>query len=364
MPAKTKQAATGSSRYRRFIADRDAALEKMLNRARAEMHDALRGCFQNVKEKIAYRLSTSARDSVAYDSSLFLRGVDEEIAREFSRTQQIVGKTFMRLKTFSYGLALAGESEAIAQAKDKRGKVLLTHEAALEQALSNFFGENIGDRIQLAFDKLRRRLLDAVQLSRVQGLSVSEALDRIDRALPSGGWVKRSKRVLKPVKEAALGPISTEVGPVDFAQGIIDDELWDQITRYYLEDHVPTYRFRGGGSDADYFYKDWELERDLTHEFVTSVRAGQSEAAKQNGVVDFQWIAIIDDHTDECCAWRDGLTTREIERQLRGEHKDDVCTTSVPPAHPNCRCTIAPMLDTMPEVPESNAKEFEEWLNT
>lgn len=307
---------------------------------------------------------------MALDSSLFLRSVDEEISREFSRTQQTVGRVFMRLKMLAYGLALSGEAEAIAQARDQAGKVAMTQDAAMEQAISNFFGENIGERIQLAFDKLRRRILDAVQLSRVQGSSVSETLERVDRALPGGAWVKRPRRVLKPVKEASPGPlkriasVALEDGRVDLAQGFIDDELWQQITEYYLGEHVPTYRFRGPEEDSDYMYQTWEVERDLTHEFVAAVRAGQNKAAKQNGVVDFQWIAIIDDHTDECCAWRDGLTTSEIEKQLRSKRKDDPCDTSVPPAHINCRCTIAPMLDTMPEAPESNAKEFDEWLNT
>lgn len=335
------------------------------------MHDVLRGAFQRVKERIAYKVSTAGPDSMAVDSSGFLRSIDLEVQTEFARAQQIVGGLFIRLKMFAYTLALTGEAEAISQARDRTGKYSATKDAAIEAAITNAFGENIGERIQLAFDRLRRRILDAVQLSRIQRLNAADTLEKVDRALPSGTWVKRPRRVLKPVREAdvtaikkTIAAVRTPVGPVDVAQGFVDDEVWENTVDFYLREFVPTYQFRGPDPEADYQYSGWELERDLTHEFVDSVRSGQNEAARQNGIVDFQWIAIVDDKTDTCCLWRDGLTTKEIERELRGKHSDDECDTSVPPAHYNCRCTIAPMLDTMPEIPESNAKEFEEWLNT
>jgi len=82
------------------------------------------------------------------------------------------------------------------------------------------------------------------------------------------------------------------------------------------------------------------------------------------GVKDLNWIAVIDDRTDDCCLWRDGLTTMEIEDELNGNHADDDCDATTPPAHFNCRCRLAPVTDDLPDVPASNQIDFEEWLDS
>jgi len=155
---------------------------------------------------------------------------------------------------------------------------------------------------------------------------------------------------------------------VNLAQGFMDEELWNQLLEEYLTDYVPQYRepkmifdVEVGGDTEEWY--GWEIEQYVTHDFVDRVRKGQDEAAKQNGITDFMWIAVIDDKTDECCAWRDGLTSAQIEAKLP-QHKDDDCDAIVPPAHFNCRCTVAPMLDTMTDEPTVNVTEFEEWLNS
>ena len=358
-----------SARYRAFIANRDKALETILNKSRAQMHDNLRGAFQTVKEKIAYRYSTAAPDSMAFDSSQFINAVDDIIRKEFEKTGALIGGIYIRLKMFSFTLAATGEAEAIGQARDKATKYQISRDRALEEAITNNRGENIGARITLALDRVRRRILDAVQLARVQRASVSEMLAKIDRALPGGAFIKRPSRVLKKLSEAApnlktIAGVQLPSGEkVSLSQGFVDDETWREMVNYYLTDYVPTYRFRGPEADSDYFYKDFELERDMTHEFVSAVRAGQDEAAAQNGIVEFQWIAVIDNVTcEDCCGGQgcvdfDGKLTSEVEAMTGGE-------VVVPPAHFNCRCTIAPVLDTMPEAPASNAQEFDEWLNS
>jgi hypothetical protein len=367
---RIKIAASKSARYRTFISERDKALEVILNKSRAQMHDNLRGAFQAIKEKIAYRYSTAAPESMSFDSSQFLTAIDDIIKKEFGKTAALLGGIFIRLKMFSYVLASTAEAEAIGQARNKATKYNITRNDALENAISNSRGENIGARIQLAFDRLRRRILDAVQLARVQRASVAEMMAKVDRALPGGAFIKRPKPVLKRIKEAAQTPPGFNLnvpddGPekVSLSFGFVDDDAWSEMVDFYLTEYVPTYRYRGPESDSDYFYKDWEMERDITHEFVASVRAGQNEAARQNGITDFQWIAVVDDRTcEDCCddygcVDFDGKSTREIEELTGGE-------VSVPPAHINCRCTIAPLLDTMPEAPASNAEEFDEWLNS
>jgi len=113
----------------------------------------------------------------------------------------------------------------------------------------------------------------------------------------------------------------------------------------------------------------WEFERDLTNEFVKSVRTGQIAAANENGITDFVWIAVIDSKTDECCQWRDGLLISEIRERL-GDHRDEdeACNIEgdnlTPPIHFNCRCTLAPAAENIPDKPDTGAKSFDEWLET
>ena len=360
-------AANQSARYRKFIAERDKALELLLNNARAMTHDVLRGAFQSAKEKVAFRMASAPKDSMLVSGSTFLDAVDKDLKTEFNKAINLLASILVRLKLNAYTLAYTGECEAIAQARDKYGRVTLKKDTAIEQAVSNWRGENIAARITLSLDRIRRKILDAVQLSRVAGDGVAETLARVDRALPAGTWVVRPKRALKPIKEAdpvRLGTMVSKRQPVDVAMGFIDEEMWQSMVGAYIEEFVPTYRFRvpTGKADADYRYLD--EERDLTEDFVHSVRSGQKKAAKDNGIKDMMWIAIIDASTDECCIWRDGLSSSEIEDALKGEHAGDECDVIVPPAHFNCRCTIAPILDTMPESPTIDAKEFEEWLNS
>ncbi len=188
---------------------------------------------------------------------------------------------------------------------------------------------------------------------------------RVASTFPKPKVVKRPKRVLPGLTEAA------KKTPELLSVGIIDDAEWADILDDYNKTYVP--KFRGPESVLDFWPKKksddeevwyaWELERDLTQEFVQNVRDGQIDAANENGIDDFVWIAVIDDVTDECCRWRDGLTTSEIQSQLKGAHRDDECRATAPPAHFNCRCTLAPMLreaDLSP--PESNLAEFDEWL--
>ena len=150
--------ASNSPRYRKFIAERDRALEVILNKSRAMMHDTLRGAFQTVKERIALKYSTAVPDSTHFDSSPWLAMIDEEIKREFHKTISLITGILIRLKAYSYTLSMMGEAEAIGQAMDRTVKVHLTRDDTLEHALTNANGEPIGARVQLAMDRVRRKI--------------------------------------------------------------------------------------------------------------------------------------------------------------------------------------------------------------
>ena len=122
-------------------------------------------------------------------------------------------------------------------------------------------------------------------------------------------------------------------------------------------------KYKYGGIVKTKTRYSWEVEQDLVYDFVKSVRKGEIDAAKENGYNEFVWIAIVDKRTDVCCLWRDGLTTKEIEKQLKGRSKKERCNDAVtPPAHPNCRCRLAPVTDALPSKPIKDLGDFETWL--
>jgi hypothetical protein len=166
----------------------------------------------------------------------------------------------------------------------------------------------------------------------------------------------------------------------DIAIDHIDENAWADMVDAYKDEYIPKWRapeyivdipvtdptMTATGEEVWYA---WEFERDLTNEFVKSVRDGQVDGANQAGITDFVWVAIIDSATDACCRWRDGLLISEIEKQL-DEHKDDdeECDLDddglTPPLHFSCRCTLAPATDNIPDKPNADTKDFEEWLST
>lgn len=263
----------------------------------------------------------------------------------------------------TYHLTLASEGEAISRATGKRTSVTpeIKHEAPKENA----DGENIHLRFDAILTKIKQKIVNSVKLSRLNKETTNQMIDRVIKSLPKKKIIKRSRAILKKVTES-----DKEVGdPITNSAYITDDE-WENIVDDYKNEYVP--KFRGpetvfdiespGEEDLSESY-GWEIENQITHDFVSQVREGQMDAADQNGIDDFEVIAIIDENTcEECCGDYgcvdfDGMLTSEIVVMTDGDN-------DVPPFHFNCRCTIAPVLENMPEDVESNKSEFDQWLNS
>jgi hypothetical protein len=367
---KTHRPANESPAYRKFIAERDAALEAIYIRANEEINDLLRRAMQRALEIVAYRSA-----QVSTDELLTMKGkrnaesIDHDIAMDFNVTARHMTIIVHDMNQAVYALSLVGEAEAIGRALKQPAKYEVRQKTAQNLAGEDAQGESVEGRMGLALARIRRDIMDAVELARVRQENTQETVERVKASFPKPRLVKRPKRKLAKVTEAFDMPGES------FSFGMIDDALWAKVLDAYLEKYIP--KWRGPDSVFDVDIEDlteewygWEVEQYLANEFVSKVRQGQDAAAKENGVVDMQWIAVVDDKTDECCLWRDGLTSAEIEEELKsGQHKDDECDSIVPPAHFNCRCTMAPMLDVQLsgeefDKPVSNAEEFETWLNS
>jgi SPP1 gp7 family putative phage head morphogenesis protein len=179
------------------------------------------------------------------------------------------------------------------------------------------------------------------------------------KAYPEIKTYRMPPRTLKPLKEAFRDE-DAEKKEFEFYHDLTNDEDWELAVSAYKDTELPASRFDQEAmydESAGYMRYNWEIEQDLTDDFVSQVRDGQVQAANDLGIEEFVWGAIIDNKTcEECCLPRNGKTTSEIEKMGGGD-----CDGTVPPLHPNCRCDIAPVAST-DEVDGPDWKSFEEWL--
>lgn len=274
-----------------------------------------------------------------------------------------------KLRLVTHVISKSGEAEAIGRALRKKSKADVSvgdiHELIAQP--TNEAGHLL-PRIKLALARIWRDVVDAYQLGCVLNETRPEILDRVNQALPKGRWIRKPKRELKApkLKESDEGgTFQDDIGDYTLQTGFIDDDAWDMAVAYYRDANLPP---RSGSALYDeekgYFRYDWEMEQDLTQDFVERVRDGQVEAANQNGITEFVWISVVDDKTDDCCLWRDGLLTSEIRAELKAKHSEDECQAEVPPAHYMCRCTLAGATDEMPAQERFSYEDFDQWINS
>lgn len=84
--------------------------------------------------------------------------------------------------------------------------------------------------------------------------------------------------------------------------------------------------------------KKWRLNTIARTEVLRASNAGRLEAYKKSGVVaGKEWLTAEDDRTCPICSSLDGERRKLDEPFSIG--------VLAPPAHPNCRCTITPLLE-------------------
>lgn len=352
-------------RYRKWVKARDRALEELHTRAQLESTDVMKNSLTHVLQAARgyYQPAAHGIDAIEH--------FDHHIRSIFAEAGVQLSMILSKLKKRSYTLAKASESEILAQLIKRQVRASVTRMDMEKLAKKPTLAKGHPDhRIKLYLDRLRRKIVNQAQTSVLNAKDVNAFLIDVLYAFPRKRSIIRPKRILKPaLMEAGDTP------KVDAAIDLIDQEEWDDMLKAYKDEYVPKYRGpeyvvdMGTGDETDEWYA-WEFERDLTNEFVSAVRDGQIDAARENGITDFVWIAVVDDVTDACCLWRDGLLTSEIEAQMPDHEGDDEgCDVEpdagmTPPIHFNCRCTLAPASETMPEQPDDGSKDFGDWLDT
>ena len=355
--------------YRKFIKARDENLEVILHNTTLKIDNILRNLFSNWINTCMIPITRSRPTQGHDDDFQMIKNTQTHMEIYLSKATEEIWREVARMRRKIYILTVASEAEAIGRALNKKTQYTIS-DLTLKRIINSDgpsggeFKRRIQYQLNNVMDKLKKT---AHWVLMNKDVSEKDALKMLSMKLPKTKDLERKKRVLKPLlmTEADQKPKTP-----DFSSGPIADEDWEEIMDDYRQEifvnRSPEEVFeiegpRGGKTGIPHYA--WEMEKEVTQDFVNQVRLGQVDAAKQNGIIEFVWIAVVDDRTDDCCLWRDGLTTTEIEQRLKTSEKDDECQTSVPPAHFNCRCQLAPATVGLPDAPASNETEFEEWLN-
>lgn len=351
-----------SKPYNRFIAERNAALEKILNKHIAITNDLLRKFLTEITTTLVSQYAGLSGKTL---TSAQLRVSLDHIRAALSNDANLIAKAMagnsFKLSRVTYLLAKAGEAEAIGRATGKPTKASLSATELLDQSTVNANEEPHFDRIYLALIRILDKSLHSFMRSIVSKHTTEEMRDNLLKTFPKARKVEKPKRVIKPLKEADQDQVNK------FGFGIVDEVVWDEVISDYVEEYVPEWRGPESVYDVDVGEPEleerygWEIEKQITHDFVKDVRDGQVAAANENGIKDFVWIAVLDDRTcDSCCGDYgcsdfDGKLTSEVEEMTGGE-------TIAPPAHFNCRCDLAPYLEEMGDISDNQLGDFETWL--
>lgn len=354
---------SNSLAYRKFTRQRDDALETLHLRFLSETSDQMRKVFHDVAAFV-YRIYAQHKAGGFSHLKLMVNYIDQQIESDFQKLEVALIAMAKVHRRDTYILSHVGESEAIGRGLGVQARFNPNQHLRKIMDQPSPAGGTLEKRFHFILSELRRRLVQSVHKSAITEVEPEEMLKSLVKKFPKERALPAKRKTLKKVT-------MTEAESKDptFSSGFIDDQEWDSIVNKYLNDYIPTFRgpdavleMKGKTPTKDDYYA-WQLEQELTQDFVYQVRLGQIDAAKENGIEDFIWIAIVDDKTDDCCLWRDGLTSEEIEKELK-KRKNDVCQSVVPPAHYNCRCTLAPATEkTINTKIDVGAKDFETWLN-
>jgi hypothetical protein len=362
-----------SKAYRTFRQASERALEELHRNAILEINDLARNAFVNLVAQAIFTLKQLPQPvTINHTSQSALTQCNAQMDSLIQPAARDIADAIKRLKRRAYILAYVSAAEGAGRLTGKPTKFSVIPGEVDQLSSTNFEGVPIINRITLALSRVKRDLLDALEFSIVQELPEDEAIQKMLSALPKTRKVIRPKKAIQKLTEAEFvsDSIGTDEFPVAMSSGFVTDDEWEDIVSAYKQAYVPKYRGpkdiisdRKKPDGSDLYV--WEVEKETTHEFVTDVRKAAERGESENGITDFVWVAVVDQDTDECCLWRDGLLVSEIEKELKShKNEDEDCGEGItPPIHFNCRCTLAPAVEEIPDLPDNNLAEFEDWLN-
>jgi hypothetical protein len=323
-----------SPKYKNFIQDRDKALEQININAQTDISRIWFNAFEAITGFVSHMAirKVLAVHQLAVISKYF----EGFIEGEFDKIRPTLLARIERMRNATSTLTYISELEAIARATKKTKTTPKYYDSKdVPQGIDWL------KRLWIISNSMKFKILQAFNKAIVAEKSPEEIVEAVKSTYPEVKQFKLPPRALKPLREADKKKEEEKL-EFSFYNDFVSDADWNLAVDAYTSTELLRSRFDYSGAEYDpeagYRRYGWELEQDLTDDFVQQVRDGQVEAANDLGVKEFIWVSIIDNKTcDECCLPRNGKTTSEIEEMLdNGGLNADECDAVTPPAHANC----------------------------
>lgn len=343
--------------------------------------------FTHVLDRVNHRYP-----NMSIENPMSIEQLDIEIHSIFKNLAFQLFMEVINLRKKSYMLSHVGEAQAMSAALNIAPKFKADHHTLETLASKDFIKGPVLKVISISLNAIRRKIISKMEECLLTDESVESALYWTfkqfpkKRDVPTKSPLKKVKprEAKRPVFAITDGETAVNIMQSGFNSFTWDQVTWDKLVDDYLTDYVKIDR----SPNAVYSLKDpltdeplkvkyedgiyaWEVEQETTHDFVAQVRAGQIQAANDQGINDFVVITVIDDHTCEACCDGfgcvdfDGLLVSEISEMTKQKY-------TTPPYHFSCRCTLAPVAESDKELAGdlsnygdwiADKKDFEEWLN-
>lgn len=347
--------------YRKFINDRDRVLEVFQRNCQKEISDITYDAFKHILFTINHRFRM-VNDHTRFTSHgrMIIDSIGHETDAALRHLAHSMLGPIKTMRRLSVNLAVAAEFEAINR--------VIKHAVATPRRMR---APKISDdtsqleaRLYADLTRVRNKITNAVESGYVNKSTVDKVYDRVVKVLPKVKRFKVPPKELKPLREATTPDDLEDSATLDF----MSDSEWRELIDQYKNEYIPKHRNLSfdaeiGEPELEEWY-GWEIENAIADDFVNQIKDGQIDAANQAGISDLMWVAILDDKTRPEHRLKDGLTSSEIDAKLNNEWADFEDDSIVAPGGDNCRCRSVPFVPDLPEAPEVNYGDFDQWLNS
>jgi hypothetical protein len=396
---KSKHAAINQPKYRGFIKQRDAVLNKLYFDLQGKLSIALANGMYSIQQ--VYKMYYNNVEKHGFDHNIFL--VQKSKLEQFIKNSSHFEETVLNLITVYrrrfWALAKASEMEALGRVLPKKPKLQITKQDLWEVSHKKTKrGASLESVVHIGVQRQFHKFIEAFQSAFLQQATLDKALDLFAKQVPTlkgrpkqikaPDTYKESKRLREASRQDNQDTIDQMKNATDesftnedvgddepdfsFQAGVIDPEVMSDLQDAYAEEYVPTYSFRDPNmkwdiptnADEDNVVYGWQVEQSMSEDFVMNVRDGQNAAANDAGISDMMWLSVLSEKTCDSCGWRDGLTSTEIESKM-DEMADTENDAIVPPAHPNCYCTMTPYDSSIDDYGKDTPEigSIDEWIN-
>jgi len=350
--------------YLKFIHQRDKYLEEYLRKTHLKQADSIRACFEDVISFINHLYPEAIRNQFTSQGKAALDHLYFRIDQRMEYLTMQLANAMDKLGQRTYILTYASEYDAISKVKNITGQIKTPDYLSQYERFFSSYSPTIFT--------LTGKIKQKIQTSYVIDRPLDELNSQIQDLLPKTAKIKRELIKLQEAGKRLDQIKVKDESPITY--DFIPDEIWYDLINEYKSEYISPYRNKTDANGEFYKVDDkyvWQVEQKTTEDFLKEVKKGSKQAAKDRGISDFIWIAVLDDRTRDLHRMFHGKTSTEIKDEFESEYKYDKegglnpNYGEVAPAGFNCRCRSVPFFKELEEDRENLiTDDFATWMET